>query len=67
MPRVVRAVAHGANTWTENVRYNAPDFRSLDERRMPIISVMNLKGGVGKTTVTANPGAALSRRVVPKS
>jgi cellulose biosynthesis protein BcsQ len=60
--RVERALEANGFTWTEKVRYNAPDFRSLDERRMPIISVMNLKGGVGKTTVTANLGAALSRR-----
>jgi cellulose biosynthesis protein BcsQ len=45
------------------MRANYPvTFRSLDERRMPIISVLNLKGGVGKTTLTANLGAALSRR-----
>jgi cellulose biosynthesis protein BcsQ len=60
--RVERALETNGFTWTEKVRYNAPDFRSLDERRMPIISVLNLKGGVGKTTLTANLGAALSRR-----
>ena len=60
--RVERALEANGFTWSEKVRYNAPDSRSLDERRMPIISVMNLKGGVGKTTVTANLGAALSRR-----
>jgi cellulose biosynthesis protein BcsQ len=60
--RIERALETDGFTWTERVRYNAPDFRSLDERRMPIISVLNLKGGVGKTTVTANLGAALSRR-----
>jgi cellulose biosynthesis protein BcsQ len=60
--RVERALETDGFTWTERVRYNAPEFRSLDERRMPIISVLNLKGGVGKTTLTANLGAALSRR-----
>jgi chromosome partitioning protein len=29
---------------------------------MPVVSVMNYKGGVGKTTVTANLGAALATR-----
>lgn len=60
--RIERAVGSDGFTWTERVRHNAPDFHSLDERRMPIISVLNLKGGVGKTTLTANLGAALSRR-----
>jgi cellulose biosynthesis protein BcsQ len=60
--RVERALGSDGLTWTEKVRFNAPDFRPLDERRMPIISVLNLKGGVGKTTLTANLGAALSRR-----
>lgn len=60
--RIERAVGACGFTWTEKVRYNAPDFRPLDERRMPILSVLNLKGGVGKTTLTANLGAALSRR-----
>ncbi len=60
--RIDHALGLDGFTWTEKVRANAPDFRSLDERRMPIISVLNLKGGVGKTTLTANLGAALSRR-----
>jgi cellulose biosynthesis protein BcsQ len=60
--RIERALGSDGFTWTEKVRANAPDFRPLDERRMPIISVLNLKGGVGKTTLTANLGAALSRR-----
>jgi cellulose biosynthesis protein BcsQ len=60
--RIERALETNGFTWTEKVLHNAPDFRPLDERRMPIISVLNLKGGVGKTTLTANLGAALSRR-----
>jgi cellulose biosynthesis protein BcsQ len=60
--RIERALETSGFTWTEKVRYNAPEFRAIEERRMPIISVLNLKGGVGKTTLTANLGAALSRR-----
>ena len=60
--RVERALKTFGFTWTEKVLYSAPDFRPFEDRRMPIISVLNLKGGVGKTTLTANLGAALSRR-----
>src|SRR5262249_9715853 len=40
---------------------NAPEFKPLDvkERRTVIVYVLNLKGGVGKTTITANLGATL--------
>lgn len=41
---------------------NVPRFVPLTERKGPvIISVLNLKGGVGKTTITANLGGYLSR------
>ena len=33
----------------------------LDDRRAAIISTANLKGGVGKTTITANLGATLAK------
>lgn len=59
--RIARALKKDGQTWTERVLANAPDFKrlDLDERRTPIVSVLNLKGGVGKTTVTANLAAAL--------
>jgi cellulose biosynthesis protein BcsQ len=37
----------------------APRFRPRSERGYPIISVLNLKGGVGKTTITAHLAGAL--------
>ncbi len=36
-----------------------PAFRPRDEKAAPIIALLNLKGGVGKTTLTANLGARL--------
>lgn len=37
------------------------DFVPLSDRRTPIVAVLNLKGGVGKTTLAANLGAAFAR------
>jgi len=39
-----------------------PKFKLLEERRRPIISVAALKGGVGKTTITAHLAGALARK-----
>jgi cellulose biosynthesis protein BcsQ len=38
---------------------SAPPFCPLGPRKTPVLAVVNLKGGVGKTTITANLGATL--------
>lgn len=59
--RIDRALRKDGQTWNERVLANTPEFKPLDPeaRRTPIVSVVNLKGGVGKTTITANLAAAL--------
>lgn len=47
--------------WQARVTDPTAPFVLLKERRTPIVAVLNLKGGVGKTTVTANLGAAFAR------
>ena len=48
--------------WHAKALQRKPKFRPLLERKTAIISVLNLKGGVGKTTTVAQLGAAFARR-----
>ena len=50
--RIRRAFRWRAAIWTQPVMAGTPEFVSLASRT-PIVSVLNLKGGVGKTTLTA--------------
>jgi len=48
--------------WEQDLLIPPPPFVVANERKTRMISVVNLKGGVGKTTLTANVGVSLSRR-----
>ncbi|MGL6096030.1 MAG: AAA family ATPase [Fimbriiglobus sp.] len=60
--RVRQALALDGRLWAAKALQGVPKFRPLADRRRAIVSVLNLKGGVGKTTITAHLGFAFARR-----
>src|SRR5206468_1879898 len=48
--------------WTQDTLSGTPGFLPLPQRRTPILSVLNLKGGVGKTTLCSYLAWAMVRR-----
>ena len=60
--RINNAIRLDGFLWLAKALQQVPKFRPQEERKQTIISVLNLKGGVGKTTITANLGAALARK-----
>lgn len=61
--RVIRTTLKAeGRVWVQKVPGSAPQPAPLAERKTPVISLLNLKGGVGKTTLTAFLGLAMARR-----
>ena len=48
--------------WEQDNQAAPPAFVSSADRKTRFISIVNLKGGVGKTTLTANIGVMLARK-----
>ena len=54
--------AFDGKLWQRPNMDKVPPLMPLGVRKTRFVAVMNLKGGVGKTTLTANAGVALARR-----
>jgi cellulose biosynthesis protein BcsQ len=64
---VTRLQSSDVKLWERDIPSTIPPFVARTQRQVPIVSLLNLKGGVGKTTLTANLGAAfaaMGRRVL---
>jgi len=58
--RATAVAEERSNPWLRASSLDAPRFVPPAERGATIIAVLNFKGGVGKTTITANVAAALA-------
>jgi cellulose biosynthesis protein BcsQ len=60
--RIETLLTWDGRLWNRRLPADATKFRPLKNRKMPIISVLNFKGGVGKTSLTVNLAGLLGRQ-----